>query len=103
MIKLLERFKEHKILILVIIVTIILCIGMLIFSNIEQAKVEVLNSERYFEMPDRIVYKTKNQDKYYVFNNDHHLPPEKKTAGEEPWPELNAIIYDIKAGAGNDD
>ena len=40
---------------------------------------------------------------YYVFNNDHHLPPEKKTAGEEPWPELNAIIYDIKAGAGNDD
>lgn len=70
MIKLLERFKEHKILILVIIVTIILCIGMLIFSNIEQAKVEVLNSERYFEMPDRIVYKTKNQDKYYVFNNE---------------------------------
>ena len=40
---------------------------------------------------------------YYVFNNDHHLPPEKKAAGEEPWPELNAIIYDIKAGAGNDD
>lgn len=40
---------------------------------------------------------------YYVFNNDHHLPPEKKAPGEEPWPEYNAIIYDIKAGASNDD
>ena len=40
---------------------------------------------------------------YYAFNNDHHLPPEKKTEGEEPWPELNAIIYDIKAGSSNDD
>lgn len=40
---------------------------------------------------------------YYAFNNDHHLPPDKKNEGEEPWPELNAIIYDIKAGASNDD
>jgi len=40
---------------------------------------------------------------YYVFNNDHHLPPDKKTPSEEPWPELNGIIYDIKAGASNDD
>ena len=40
---------------------------------------------------------------YYAFNNDHHLPPEKTKEGVEPWPELNAIIYDIKAGAGNDD
>ena len=40
---------------------------------------------------------------YFAFNNDHHLPPEKKTEGEEPWPEFNAIIYDIKAGSSNDD
>lgn len=40
---------------------------------------------------------------YYVFNNDHHLPPDKKAPSEEPWPELNGIIYDIKAGASNDD
>ena len=40
---------------------------------------------------------------YFAFNNDHHLPPEKKTEGEEPWPEYNAIIYDIKAGSNNDD
>jgi hypothetical protein len=40
---------------------------------------------------------------YYAFNNDHHLPPEKKVEGVEPWPEYNAIIYDIKAGSSNDD
>lgn len=40
---------------------------------------------------------------YYIFNNDHHLPPSKKNGGKEPWPELNAIIYDVKAGASNDD
>lgn len=40
---------------------------------------------------------------YYVFNNDHHLPPEKKSVSEEPEPAYNAIIYDIKAGAANDD
>lgn len=40
---------------------------------------------------------------YFAFNNDHHLPPEKKSEGEEPWPEYRAIIYDIKAGASNDD
>ena len=40
---------------------------------------------------------------YYAFNNDHHLPPQKKNEGDEPWPEFNAIIYDIKAGASNDD
>ena len=40
---------------------------------------------------------------YYVFNNDHHLPPDKKSCSDEPIPELNAIIYDIKAGSSNDD
>ena len=40
---------------------------------------------------------------YYTFNNKYHLPPEKKAEGENPWPEYNAIIYDIKAGSSNDD
>lgn len=40
---------------------------------------------------------------YYAFNNEHHLPPEKKIESETPLPELNAIIYDIKAGSSNDD
>ena len=40
---------------------------------------------------------------YYVFNNDHHLPPEMAHESDEPKPEYNAIIYDIKAGASNDD
>ena len=40
---------------------------------------------------------------YYVFNNEYHLPPSMKTPTEEPRPDCNAIIYDIKAGASNDD
>lgn len=40
---------------------------------------------------------------YYAFNNEHHLPPEKKNESDEPLPEYNAIIYDIKAGSSNDD
>ena len=40
---------------------------------------------------------------YYVFNNDHHLPPECKTSKEVPMPEYQGIIYDIKAGSSNDD
>lgn len=40
---------------------------------------------------------------YFAFNNEYHLPPERKIESEEPYPEYNAIIYDIKAGASNDD
>lgn len=40
---------------------------------------------------------------YFTFNDEHHLPPEKKSESDEPSPEFNAIIYDIKAGASNDD
>lgn len=40
---------------------------------------------------------------YFIFNNEHHLPPEMKAASTEPKPEYNAIIYDIKAGSSNDD
>ena len=40
---------------------------------------------------------------YYVFNNEHHLPPSLRTEQEEPVLAENAIIYDIKAGSSNDD
>lgn len=40
---------------------------------------------------------------YYAFNNEHHLPSEMKAESEDPKPEFNAIIYDIKAGSSNDD
>ena len=40
---------------------------------------------------------------YYVFNNDHHLPPDMREPRDEPEPRFNAIIYDIKASASNED
>ena len=40
---------------------------------------------------------------YYTFNDEHHLPPDKKNVSDEPIPSLNAIIYDIKAGSSNND
>lgn len=40
---------------------------------------------------------------YYTFNDEHHLPPDRKNESAEPIQELNAIIYDIKAGSSNDD
>lgn len=38
---------------------------------------------------------------YYVFNNDEHLPVGIKNPKDEPMPELNAIIYDLKANSTN--
>ena len=40
---------------------------------------------------------------YYVFNNEYHLPSEMINPSQQPRPECRAIIYDIKAGSGNDD
>ena len=40
---------------------------------------------------------------YFTFNNEHHLPPEMRQEEEEPIPKYNAIIYDIKASASNED
>jgi len=40
---------------------------------------------------------------YFTFNDENHLPSNKKKEVDEPIPELNAIIYDIKAGSSNDD
>lgn len=38
---------------------------------------------------------------YYVFNDENHLPPGVKTPKEEPIPEMNAILYDLKANSSN--
>lgn len=43
-----------------------------------------------------------NYPAYYVFNNEGHLPPNKKNVSETPLPAVNAIIYDMKANASND-
>ena len=40
---------------------------------------------------------------YYTFNNEHHLPPELHDEMEEPVIKYNAIIYDVKASASNED
>ena len=40
---------------------------------------------------------------YFTFNNENHLPPELKAEQETPVPAYNAILYDIKASASNED
>jgi len=40
---------------------------------------------------------------YFTFNDENHLPPEMREEAEEPKPDFNAIVYDIKAGASNED
>ena len=40
---------------------------------------------------------------YYTFNDENHLPPEMRAEQDDPMPRYNAIIYDIKASASNED
>lgn len=40
---------------------------------------------------------------YFTFNNENHLPPELKAEQDTPMPAYNAILYDIKASASNED
>ena len=40
---------------------------------------------------------------YFTFNNENHLPPELKSEQEMPIVSYNAILYDIKASASNED
>lgn len=69
MIKLSDKFKEYRLLIGVTTLTLTLCIGMLVFTQIKPKDPENYNTVQYFETPDRIVYKEKEQDKYYVFTS----------------------------------
>ena len=69
MIKLSKQFKEYKTLIGVTTLVLTLCIGILIFTQIKQNPEESFNNVKYFETPDRIVYKVKNEDKYYVYTS----------------------------------
>ena len=40
---------------------------------------------------------------YFTFNDENHLPPQLHEEEEEPVPKHNAIIYDVKASASNED
>lgn len=40
---------------------------------------------------------------YFTFNNENHLPPELREEQDSPIPAYNAILYDIKASASNED
>lgn len=40
---------------------------------------------------------------YYTFNDENHLPSDMRDIAEEPVRKHSAIIYDIKAGASNED
>lgn len=44
----------------------------------------------------------KTYPEYYVMNDDNYLPPGRKTPPEKPDPDNRIIIYNLKAGAGND-
>lgn len=71
MIKLSDKFKEYKALIGITTLLIILCVGTFIFTRIkpqEEQEVSKTNLVQYFETPNRIVYKEKDKDNYYVFN-----------------------------------
>lgn len=69
MIKLSDKFKEYKTLIGITTLLIVLCIGTFIFTKIktQENQVEIqTNRVQYFETPNRIVYKEKGKDNYYV-------------------------------------
>ncbi|MCI8617160.1 MAG: M56 family metallopeptidase [Clostridia bacterium] len=68
MIKLAKQFKEYKTLIGVTTTILTLCLGILLFTQIKpKEEQETFNQVKYFETPDRIVYKVKEQDRYYVY------------------------------------
>ena len=77
MIKLSKQFREYKTLIGVTTLVLTLCIGMLIFTQIKpKQEEETFNAIKYFETPDRIIYKIKAEDKYYVYTptkNDYNI------------------------------
>lgn len=83
-----EKLKEHKALIGVIILIIIISIGILIYAIIkprQTARQE--NNVQYFETPDRVIYKVKGEDKYYAFGK-----------GEEAYQKIvNSLIHSIES------
>ena len=70
MIKLSDKFKEYKTLIGITTLLIVLCVGTFIFTRIKPQDEVATNSVKYFETPDRIVYKEKGEDNYYVFTGE---------------------------------
>ncbi len=64
--KILSNIKEYKSLIIIAIVFVIIFIGMIIFTIFKPVE-NSTNTVQYFDTPDRIVYKKKAKDEYYVF------------------------------------
>lgn len=69
MIKLSKPFREYKVLIGVATLVLALCIGILILIQLKPKEAENFNTVKYFETPDRIVYKIKGKDQYYVYTS----------------------------------
>ena len=44
----------------------------------------------------------KSYPEYYVMNDENYLPPGRMTPPEQPDPDKRVLIYNLKAGAGND-
>lgn len=83
-----EKLKEHKALIGVIILMIITSIGILIYTILKPRQtVKQENNVQYFETPDRVVYKVKGEDKYFAFGK-----------GEEAYQKIvNSLIHSIES------
>lgn len=83
-----EKLKEHKALIGVIILIIITSIGILIYTILKPRQtVKQENNVQYFETPDRVVYKVKGEDKYFAFGK-----------GEEAYQKIvNSLIHSIES------
>lgn len=83
-----EKLKEHKALIGVIILMTIISIGILIYAILKPRQtVKQENNVQYFETPDRVVYKVKEEDKYFAFGK-----------GEEAYQKIvNSLIHSIES------
>ena len=73
--KVFEKLKKYEGLIIITLAILVICLTSYIVLNEVFLKGnsyeddKLINSKQYFETPDRIVYKEKGEDKYYVFTS----------------------------------
>ena len=73
--KVFEKLKKYEGLIIITLAILVICLISYIVLNEVFLKGnsyeddKLINSKQYFETPDRIVYKEKGEDKYYVFTS----------------------------------
>lgn len=77
MINLAKQLKKYKTLIGVTALVLTACIAIFAFTEIKPKKEnEIVNHTKYFQTPDRMVYKVKGKDEYYVYtlgNTDYDI------------------------------